>query len=41
MGLIIKDNKLAKITEPQTIYFDLPQKVDNIVKHETDFIIKT
>ena len=40
MRVIIKDKKLVIITEPKTTYFDLPKKVDNILKHEIDFIIK-
>ena len=27
MGVIIKENKLVIITEPKTIYFDLPKRV--------------
>ena len=41
MGVIVKDNKLVIITEPKTIHhFDLPEKVDNKLNHEIDFIIK-
>ena len=40
MGLIMKDNMVVKMTEPQTIYFDLPKKFDSSLEHETDFIIK-
>ena len=40
MGVIINDNKLATITEPKTIHFDLPKKIDNSLKHEIDFLIK-
>ena len=40
MGVIINDNKLVTITEPKTIHFDLPKKIDSSLKHETDFLIK-
>ena len=40
MRVTIKDYKLAIITEPKTIHFDLSKDVDNILKHEINFIIK-
>ena len=40
MGVIINDNKLVTITEPKTIHFDLPKKIDSSLKHETDFLVK-
>ena len=40
MRVIIKDNKLAIITEPKTICFRLPKDIDNSLKHETDVFIK-
>ena len=40
MRVIIKNNQVLIITEPKTIYFDLPKSVGNNLKHETDFIIK-
>ena len=40
MGVIIKDNTLVSIREPETIYFDLPKDAGNNLKHETAFIIK-
>ena len=33
MGVHIGDNKVA-ITDPKTIYFDLPKNVDNSLMHE-------
>ena len=40
MEVIIKDNMLVIIAEPETICFDLPKKVDNNLKHEIDSTIK-
>ena len=40
MGVIIKDNKLVIITEPETIHFELSKKVGNNLKQEIDLIIK-
>ena len=40
MGVVIKDSKPVIIAEPKTIYFDLPKKVDNTLKHEINFFIK-
>ena len=40
MGVIIKDNKLAIITELETIHFELSKKVGNNLKQEIDLIIK-
>ena len=40
MGVHIEDNKLVKITEPKTFYFDLPKNIGKNLKHEIDFIIK-
>lgn len=37
---VISDNNLVTITEPKSIHFDLPKKIDNSLKHETDFTIK-
>ena len=31
---MIKENKLAIITEPKTTHFDLPKDVSNGLKHE-------
>ena len=41
MGVHTDNNKLAKITEPKTIHFDLSKNFDNNVKYETDFYHKT
>ena len=38
--MIIEENKLVVITEQKAIYFDLPKKVDNSLKHKIDFITK-
>ena len=35
MGMIIKDNKLIKITKSKTIHFDLPKDVNISLKHGT------
>ena len=40
MGEIIKDYCLVIITEPNSIYFDLPKKLDNKLKHKVHFIAK-
>ena len=40
MRVHIKDSKFVIITELKTFYFDLPQDVDNNVKHEIDSVIK-
>ena len=41
MGVHIESNKLVIITKPKTIYFDLSKVVDNNLKYETEFILKT
>ena len=38
--MTIKDNKLLITTDPKTIYFDLPENIDNYIKHEINFISK-
>ena len=40
MGVHSNKNKLLIITEPKTIYFDLPQDVVTNLMQETDYIIK-
>ena len=40
MAVIIKDSEPVIITEPKTLSFDLPKKVNNKLEHEIDFIIK-
>ena len=40
MRVTIKDYKLAIITEPKAIHFDLSKDGDNNLKHEMDFIIE-
>ena len=40
MAVIITDNKIVIITKPKTIYFDLPEKVDNNLKHEIYLIVE-
>ena len=40
MGVHSNKNKLLIITEPKTIYFDLPQYVVTNLMQETDYIIK-
>ena len=37
----VEDNTLIIIKKPKTIYFYFPEKLDNSLKHEIDFIIKT
>ena len=39
MGVLIEDRKLVITAEPKTIYFDLPKKIVNNLKHEIDSII--
>ena len=38
--MIIKGNKLAIITKPKTVHFDLTNIFDNNLKYEVEFIIK-
>ena len=40
MGVHSNKNKLLIITEPKTIYFDLPQDAVTNLMQETDYIIK-
>ena len=40
MGVHSHKNKLLIITEPKTIYFDLPQDVVTTLMKETDYMIK-
>ena len=40
MLFFIKDNKLLKMTEPKTVYFDLPKDVDSNRKHGIGYMIK-
>ena len=40
MGVHSHKNKLLIITEPKTIYFDLPQDVITNLMQETDYMIK-
>ena len=40
MGVHSHKNKLLIITEPKTIYFDLPQDVVTNLMQETDYMIK-
>ena len=39
MGKIIKDSKLVTIRVLQTICFDLSEKLENNLKHKTDWNI--
>ena len=41
VGVHIESKKRVIITEPKTIYFDLSKVVDNNLKYETEFILKT
>ena len=38
--MYIEDNKLAIITEPKTVNFDLSKDLDNNLKYEINFMIK-
>ena len=40
MGLYTDDNKLAIITVPKTILFDLSKDFGKNLKHEINFVIK-
>ena len=40
MRVHIGENKPVTTIEPKNVHFDLPQDVDNNLKHETDSIIK-
>ena len=40
MGMYIDDKRLLIITELKTVHLDLPIDINNILKHEFQFILK-